>query len=312
MDFILDSELITLISAFCVGLCVLFTILAAVNVFNDISVRYKERFIREASTELDDVLWELPPERVLDLSLLSAAVVAGIVAAAQLLTAEPSVVLETGETIGGFSWTTFGFFTIVGAIVGFPIPRFYLRMRRRQRLEKFNEQLVDGLNSISSALRAGFSINQAMESLADEKTKPISDEFTILVREMRLGVSLEEALQKMNARLGSEDFELVAAAIITARQTGGELTVVLDRLSAMIRERLRIHGRIRALTAQGRLQAYIIGGMPYLLLIAMTFVAKDMTASFYSSGAGIGVLCGVTVLVLCGFFAIKKITTIDV
>lgn len=296
----------------CAGCAVFFAFMVGVEIFNEISLRYKERFIREASTELDDVLWELPPERILDFSLAVSAIAALIAALGVLFTATAVQTLPNGELTGGLSWTKLIFFSLASAAIAFPIPRFYLRMRRRQRLDKFNEQLVDCLGGISSALKAGFSINQAIEGVAEEKNKPISDEFSILVREMRLGVSMEEALQKMNKRLGSEDFELVAAAIITARQTGGELTLVLERLASMIRERMRINGRIRALTAQGRLQAYIIGAMPYLLLIAMSYIAADMTSEFYGSPIGIGVLILVTILVVLGFLSIKKITTIDI
>ena len=116
----------------------------------------------------------------------------------------------------------------------------------------------------------------------------------------------------MVKRLGSEDFELVATAILTARQTGGELTVIFERLAAMIRERMRISGKLRALTAQGRLQSYVVGAMPFLLMIVMNYIAPDMMGSFFNSMAGILLILGAVMLVVMGFLVIRKITNIDI
>ena len=151
-----------------------------------------------------------------------------------------------------------------------------------------------------------------MENIAQENRPPISFEFNLLIHEIRLGVSLDKALEKMCKRLDCPDFELVAIAIITARQTGGELTAILERLAGVIRERVRITGRIKALTAQGRMQAVIIGLMPFALFAAMLYVAPDMMNSFFSSVIGILFLIGVIILDVTGFIIIRKITTIDI
>ena len=187
-----------------------------------------------------------------------------------------------------------------------------MRFSSKQRLTKFNEQLEDALLSISGSLKAGFSINQALEVVANENRKPLSSEFSLLMHESHLGVSLDDALDKMAARLNCPDFELVAIAIVTARQTGGELTSILERLASVIRERVRITGRIRALTAQGRMQAVIIGLMPWALFIAMMYIATDMMTNFFSSLPGILCIILVIVLDLAGFLLIRKITSIDI
>ena len=132
------------------------------------------------------------------------------------------------------------------------------------------------------------------------------------MHEIHLGVSLDEALDKMVARLNCPDFELVAISIITARQTGGELTSILERLASVIRERVRITGRIKALTAQGRMQAVIIGLMPWALFIAMMYIATDMMTNFFSSLPGILCIIVVIVLDVSGFLLIRKITSIDI
>jgi len=198
------------------------------------------------------------------------------------------------------------------AIVAFPVPRLILRYLRIKRLAKFNEQLEDALGSMSSSLKAGFSINQALESIADENRPPISIEFRLLVQELRLGVPLDEALNNMCKRIESDDFELVTVAIITARQTGGELTSVPERLASVIRERLRIYRKVNALTAQGRMQAIVIGIMPFALMFLMSYIVPDAMAAFFQSVVGIIACVIAMILVIVGFLAIKKITSIKV
>ena len=132
------------------------------------------------------------------------------------------------------------------------------------------------------------------------------------MQELQLGVPLDRALDNMSRRIGSEDFELVAVAIITARQTGGELTETLERVAALIRERGRINAKVRALTAMGRLQAIMIGAMPFLLLFGMYQISPGMMDSFVNSLAGILSICVVVIFVICGFLAIRKITNVEV
>ena len=262
--------------------------------------RYKERFIQEAAVEMDDVLLQIPPGKILDVSLAGSAISAFIVVGLLCLTSTDP------------SWSKIIFLALVAVMITFPLPRLYLRHLRKQRLQKFSDQLEDALLAMSSSLKAGFSINQAMESVAQENRSPISFEFKLLTNEIRLGVPLEDALENMNKRMQSPDFELVSVAIITARQTGGELTGVLERLAGVIRERVRIQQKIRSLTAQGRMQAWIIGLVPFGLMLALFYIAPDMMDSFFSNFIGILLLIGVILLDICGFLMIRKITTIDI
>jgi len=271
-----------------------------VDFFAYTSKTYKERYIKEAAIELDDVLLQMPPGRILDLSFALSALTSFIGIAALALFTD------------NWSWAKAIIIGLVLAIGAFPAPRLFLKHKKRARLILFNEQLEDALTSMSSALKSGFSINQAIDVVAQENRRPISIEFRLLMQEIRLGVSLEEALMKMVDRLESDDFELVATAIITARQTGGELTVIFQRLAGVIRERTRIQGRLRSMTAQGRLQAYIIGAMPFALMIAMNYVAPRMMSVFFNSVAGVAIMIGVCMLIVTGFLIIKKIITIDI
>jgi len=289
----------TIIACSSASLAVMLVTYVIYDFFNYISDVQRERFLDQAATELDDVLIMIPPGKVLDVSLAFGAVTAFI------------CMLAFAYVNSSWTWFQMLFVSLV-AIPGFFAPRFYLRHLKRKRLQKFNEQLEDALTSMSSSLKAGFSINQAIEAVAAENKRPISVEFRLLVQEMRLGVPLEEALNKMVKRMESQDFELVAAAIITARQTGGALTETLERLAGVIRERMRINLKLQSLTAQGKMQATVIALMPVFLLIAMYYISPEMIIAFFHSVAGILMLVLAVILVIIGFLIIKKITTIDI
>lgn len=289
-----------MIASLCAGVSVMFATLVIVEFTSFVSARYKERYLRDTAVELDDVFLQMPAGRIFDLTIALCG-----------LSAFLSLVVF-GMSSNNWSWSKAAFIAAIAAVATFPAPRLYLKFLRKRRLERFNEQLEDALNSMSSALKAGFSINQAIEVIASENRNPISIEFRLLLQEIRLGVQLEQALENMVKRLASEDFELVATAILTARQTGGELTVIFERLAAMIRERMRISGKLRALTAQGRLQSYVVGALPFLLMIVMNYIAPDMMGAFFNSMAGIFLILGAVLLVVMGFLVIRKITNIDI
>ena len=298
MEFVQNN--MYLLASVCAGLCALFATFVIVEFTSYTSARYKERFLAEAAVELDDILLQMPANRILDLSI-------AVAVASFILFGGMSSFLS--DEVNWIRTVTIG---TASAIVAFLAPRFYLRALKKQRLAKFNEQLEDALLSMSSALKAGFSITQALENVAAENRHPISFEFTLLLQELRLGVQFDTALRKMADRLESQDFELVAVAIITARQTGGELTSVLEELAGVIRERIRIMQRVRALTSQGRMQAWLIASVPFVLMFAMTRLAPDLMDAFFGSFIGIAILLAVVCMVVCGFFWIRKITTIDV
>ncbi len=290
-------------SSFWPGICAFAGVTLASMVLIDfvlyVATRYRERYLEEAGTELDDILIQMPAGRVLDLSI-----------AISVFAALVTVLLLGAQQ--RFSW---GWAILIAIAVGvfmFPLPRLLLRSLRRRRLNKFNFQLEDALGIMSSALKAGFSINQALEEVAEQNQHPIAVEFRLLIQEIRLGVPLDQALDTMCRRLGSDDFELVATAITTARQTGGELTGTLDRVAGLIRERVRIANKVRAVTAMGRLQAVMIGAMPFVLMFGMSLVAPRMMDMFFSSVLGLVAIVLVVVLDIAGFLVIRKITTIEV
>ncbi len=290
----------TILASASAGLAALFATFVIIDFITYTSNQYKDKFDEEIAVDLDDLFLQMPPSKIFDLSLA----LGGIVSLLTIF-----VVGFSGES---WSWTKVGIFTFILGGGAFILPRVYLKFLRKKRLKEFNIQLEDALTSMSSALKAGFSINQAIEVIVNERKKPISVEFRLLVQELRLGIPLEDALQNMVDRIQSEDFELVATAIATARETGGELTVTLERLASMIRERMRIKGKLDAMTAQGKIQAYVIGGMPFLFMFVLTYVAPDMMSAFFNNLIGIIAIIGAGVWTIIGFFVIRKITTIDI
>ncbi len=210
-------------------------------------------------------------------------------------------------------------FLLIGVVIGFFLPRFWLARRRNGRLDAFNKQLPDTITLIANALRAGSSFLQAIELVVRETRPPISVEFARVIREVNLGLPFEQALENMVRRVRSDDLELMATAISIQHQVGGNLAEILDSIAFTIRERIRIKGEIRTLTAQQRLSGYVVAGLP-IGLAAFLFVAAPgfMDPMFDDRAQLIGLPAGVIVLLLggvmmfIGFMAIRRIVDIEV
>lgn len=189
-----------------------------------------------------------------------------------------------------------------------PLARWLDERRRR----KFNEQLPEALATMSNALRAGFSLAQAFQSVVDQGDKPMCEEFAILQQQLRIGMGFEEALQSMSGRVGSEDLTLVTTAILISRKTGGNVTEIFDKISETIRSRMKIERKVKTLTAQGRMQGILVSLMPFLLCIAMVILKPQMMIPFLCSFVGVVSVVVVLVLITVGWLFIRKITRIDV
>lgn len=194
----------------------------------------------------------------------------------------------------------------------FTLPKRYVIFLRDRRRLKFNLQLVDTLGTIANALRAGFSISQAFESVVENGEKPIKEEFALMLQQLRLGVSFEDALKAMDERVASDDLTLVVTSIDIARKTGGNLTEILDTIAQTIRSRMRIENRVRTLTAQGRFQGIIVSCLPLVLGVIFMAMRPDMMMPFVTSVGGIVCILIMFVLIIVGWFFIRKIIRIDV
>lgn len=209
-----------------------------------------------------------------------------------------------------------------GFIFGLYVPRMYLNYAANRRMNTFNGQLGDTLNLWVNALRSGYSVLQAMESIATEMPVPVSREFERVVQEVRLGLGLEQALANMYRRVPSEDLDLVITAVNIQREVGGNLAEVLDNISFTIRERVRIKGEIRTLTAQGRVSGWIISLLPIGLGFVLYLMNREYVSELwvrekpwiYEPVFPCGwVVIGVGALLIgIGALAIRKIVDIEV
>jgi tight adherence protein B len=195
----------------------------------------------------------------------------------------------------------------------------WLSRRRASRLNAFNKQLPDTITLLANALRAGSSFLQAIEMVVRESTPPVTVEFGRVVREVNLGLAFDVALDNMVRRVRSDDLELMATAITIQHQVGGNLAEILDSIAYTIRERVRIKGEIRTLTAQGRLSGYVVAGMPVAMMAFLFVVAPEFMKPLFENPPGImGLPAGMIVLGLggflmfIGFMAIRKIVAIEV
>ncbi|HYK94579.1 MAG TPA: type II secretion system F family protein [Candidatus Dormibacteraeota bacterium] len=208
---------------------------------------------------------------------------------------------------------------LIGLIIGFMAPRFWLNHRKSSRLRQFNKQLPDTVTLIANALRAGSSFLQSIELVVRESRPPISIEFGRVIREVNLGLPFDLALENMVKRVKSEDFELMATAIAIQHQVGGNLAEILDSIAFTIRERIRIKGEIRTLTAQQRLSGYVVGALPFFLAFFIFLAAPTFfDPMFVKPPEVLGIPLGVILLMIAlgamglGFFFIRKIVDIEV
>lgn len=298
MALISDIELLIIPAVY--ALCFGGLSYVLVKALREASDSYADEYTQDTSRQFEDIFLFIPPKRLLEIAWIAAIAVFLLFF---FLTADLSSSngVIRGLVIGVFM-ATLVLFT----------PSMMVKLLRIHRLNKFNEQLVDGLTTMSNALRAGFSIIQAFESVVSEGRNPIAQEFGMLLQQIRVGVKFEDALQDMDRRVGSEDLTLMLLSIETARQTGGNLTEVFDKIAATIRERMRIKGRIKSLTAQGRLQGIVVGAMPFILLVVLFILDPKMTLEFFTQITGIIALVGVVIMVALGGIIIRKIVRIEV
>jgi tight adherence protein B len=208
---------------------------------------------------------------------------------------------------------------LIGALIGFMLPRFWLGRRKSSRINAFNKQLPDTITLIANALRAGSSFLQAIELVVRESRPPISTEFGRVIREVNLGLAFDVALENMVRRVRSDDLELMATAISIQHTVGGNLAEILDSIAFTIRERVRIKGEIRTLTAQQRLSGYVVGFLPiglagFLFIAAPQFMSPmfDPRVSVIGLPAGVIILFVGGFMMFLGFMVIRRIVDIEV
>ena len=207
---------------------------------------------------------------------------------------------------------------LVAVVLGWFLPRWYVNRRKSKRLQAFNNHLADTITLVANALRAGASFLQAIELVVRETQPPVSTEFNRVIREVNLGLPFEQALANMVRRVRSEDLELLTTAITIQHQVGGNLAEILDSIAFTIRERIRIKGEIKTLTAQQRMSGYVVAGLPIFLVVILSVIAPQFMEPMFGPPEILGIPAGVIVLALgaimmaIGFLAIRRIVDIEV
>jgi len=197
-------------------------------------------------------------------------------------------------------------------VLGFMLPAFWVELRRRRRVRAIDRQLVEGLTQVSSSIRAGFAMLQAIDGAALRLQPPLSEEFARLVADVRLGSSLEDSLISMGERIESYDLDLVITATLIQRETGGNLAEILDNVTETIRERDRIRGEIRTLTASQRFTSSVISVWPIVLAFVFFLLNPDLISNLWEETAGIILLLVAGGLQILGFLTIRRVMAIEI
>jgi tight adherence protein B len=221
-----------------------------------------------------------------------------------------------------FIFALFGWFfgnryaasAVIGGVIGGFVPGMYVTSQQKKRLRKFNDQLPDMLNLMVNGLRAGYSTMQAMEAVSRELPSPINDEFKRVVQEIQIGISMETALDNLLRRIPSDDLDFVVTAINVQREVGGNLSEILDNISFTVRERIRIKGEVRVLTAQVRTSGTVLSLIPFGLTLILWFLNPEYLLSVTAGGplCTAAIICVVLGLIGSSYFIMMKIADIEV
>lgn len=277
---------ITLVVAFSAAMLAWF----AVDLATGTMEKYRAEFTEKAKFQAEEFFLFIDPKKLfaanLALMLLGAVVVWVLTGAAAL--AAPA-------------------FFVLGLF-----PRILYAGLRKRRLKKFESQLPDALMMISGGLRAGSSLSSATQQLVAEAQNPMAQEFSLMLREQRLGVTVEQSLNNLARRVPTQTTTLVVSAMRIANETGGGLAETLERTSNTIRSRLQMEGKIEALTAQGKLQAWVVGALPVMLMLVLNKMEPEAMDMIWHTPIGWATLVVLAFLEFMGVYLIRKITAIDV
>lgn len=253
-------------------------------------VAYRTRFTRDTHFSMRELFLFADPSRLYALNLgfmLLAAV------AAWLLTHSLGV-------------------AVVVAVLLALMPRLIFKWLRNRRVENIEQQLPDALLMISGAAKAGLSLASAVRQVSAELAPPLSQEFQLMQQEQRLGVSLNDSLENLSHRVPVPSVNLMVSAMRIASETGGGLAETLERTATTLRSQHAMELKIRALTAQGKLQAWVVGLLPVFLLWVLTKMEPDAMALLWTTQIGWGVIAAVVIMEFFGIWIIRRIVAIDV
>jgi tight adherence protein B len=201
---------------------------------------------------------------------------------------------------------------LVGALVGYTLPKLYLAHGKSKRVSKLDSQLPDALTMLANALKSGFGLMQSMDLVARELEHPIATDIRRMLQDINVGAATDEALQNLAKRAGSADLDIVVTAMLIQQSTGGNLAEILETVGHTMRERIRIRGEIKTLTTQQVMTGFIIGALPIFLALAISVINPSYINLLFTRTAGQFMIAGAVVMEMFGMFVIKRILAIEV
>jgi tight adherence protein B len=200
----------------------------------------------------------------------------------------------------------------VGAALGFAVPFLVLKMKRTKRMRLFEEQFPEGLDLISRALKAGHAFATGLKMVADEMPDPVGPEFRKTFDEQNFGLPMKDSLDNLSFRIPLLDVRFFATAVLIQRETGGNLSEILENLAHVVRERFKILRQVRVYTAHGRFTGYVLLALPAVLAIALSFINPEHMELLFKERLGQQMLIGALVMQAMGFMWIKHVIKIEV
>jgi tight adherence protein B len=252
--------------------------------------QYRRLFTERASVSLRELFLFMDPKRLFVLNL-------ALIALTGLLTCVLSGSIGVGLGV---------------AALAAALPRLLFKFLRKRRMDKLEQQLPDALMLLAGGLKSGVGLSQAVTQLVREIQAPLSQEFDVVLREQRLGVAMDEALENFNRRLPLQSVTLVVSAMRIATETGGHLAESLERAAHTLRQKLAMEGKIRSLTAQGKLQAWVAGLLPVVMMLVLRKMEPEAMGLLFTTRIGWGTIAVILLLQFFGVLIIRKIVAIDV
>lgn len=277
-----------IITSIAIAACAFFVGIVAVNAFKDSFERYQQQYLASSIRDLSDMFLFIDRKKLGAIGL-------GL--------------MMVGAAVGIFLGPVVG---VLLAALGLLSPPILVRYYGQQRLDDLEKQLPDTLTAIAGAMRSGLTFRQAVAEAGNLAPTPMSQELGLFAREVQLGTPLDEALSRLAERTGSNEISLFVSSAQIALKVGGNLSEILEGLSTTLRERFRIEGRIRTLTAQGKLQGIIVGVMPIFVWLGFDFFRPDLTRPMMHHWFGFAMVGVIVVMELIGALLIRHIVRIEV
>ena len=284
------SFLLKFIAPIMVAAAVSFTAYAILKPVSEWWDRYLTKWSRWMQLELEAMHYDMPRNRCRQILALSVLFMSGL----------------------GFLVNYSVFFALVFGGLGLVVPRWGIGFLRTRRLNRINEQLGEAMTLVSNSLRSGLSLQQGVELVVEEMDAPISEEFATVVKETKLGLPFDEALQNLAERVPTPDLDMVVTAIVTIRETGANLAEVFDVIAHTVRERKKVEGKIQAMTAEGMTQGVMMCGVPPVLIVTFYFLDPGLVEPLFNTVLGIMMLVIIASLDAMGMWMILNTVKIDV